>query len=52
MNKNLSLVIWLQVPGIEKNKFNEYVNTEYVANLEDEELAGHAQRALKAYYQS
>ena len=35
--------------GIEKQKFNEYVNSEYVTSLEDEELAGHAQRALKAF---
>ena len=50
LNEQKSFACYLATSsGIEKNKFNEYVNTEYVANLEDEELAGHAQRALKAF---
>ena len=35
--------------GVEKDKFSEYINHEYITTLEDEELAGHAQRALKAF---
>ena len=35
--------------GVNKEKFNEYINAEYVTSLEDEEIAGHAQRALKAF---
>ena len=35
--------------GVNKDKFNEYINAEYVSNIEDEELAGHAQRALRAF---
>ena len=35
--------------GVNKDKFNEYINAEYVTTLEDEEIAGHAQRALKAF---
>ena len=35
--------------GLDKEKFSEYINHEYVSTLEDEELAGHAQRALKAF---
>ena len=35
--------------GVEKNKFNEYINAEYVSTIEDEELQGQAQRALKAF---
>ncbi len=35
--------------GVNKEKFNEYINAEYVSTIEDEELAGHAQRALRAF---
>ena len=35
--------------GVNKDKFNEYINAEYVSTIEDEELAGHAQRALRAF---
>ena len=35
--------------GVNKDKFNEYINAEYVSTIEDEELAGVAQRALRAF---
>ena len=35
--------------GVEKEAFNTYINNEFVGTAEDEEMAGHAQRALKAF---
>jgi ATP-dependent Clp protease ATP-binding subunit ClpA len=35
--------------GVEKDAFNTYINNEFVGSAEDEEMAGHAQRALKAF---
>ena len=35
--------------GVEKEAFNTYINNEFVGSAEDEEMAGHAQRALKAF---
>ena len=35
--------------GIEKEKFNNYINNEFVSSVEDEELTGLAQKALKAF---
>ena len=35
--------------GIDKEKFANYVNNELTPSVEDEELQGHAQRALKAF---
>ena len=35
--------------GVDKEAFNNYINNEFVSNVEDEELQGHAQRALKAF---
>ena len=35
--------------GIDKEKFGNYINNEYSAVIEDEELQGHAQKALKAF---
>tara|TARA_B100000123_G_C25734474_1_gene430893 strand:- start:180 stop:2438 length:2259 start_codon:yes stop_codon:yes gene_type:complete len=50
LNEQKSYACYLATSaGVVKEKFNEYINHEYVSNLEDEELAGHAQRALKAF---
>ena len=35
--------------GVDKEAFNNYINNEFVSSVEDEELQGHAQRALKAF---
>ena len=35
--------------GVDKEAFNTYINNEFVGTAEDEEMAGHAQRALKAF---
>ena len=35
--------------GIDKEQFGNYINNEYTATIEDEELQGHAQKALKAF---
>ncbi len=35
--------------GVDKDAFSNYINNEFVSNVEDEELQGHAQRALKAF---
>ena len=35
--------------GVNKDEFNAYINNEYTASVEDEELQGHAQKALKAF---
>ena len=35
--------------GVEKEAFNIYINNEFVGSAEDEEMAGQAQRALKAF---
>jgi len=35
--------------GIDKEQFGNYINNEYSAVIEDEELQGHAQKALKAF---
>tara|TARA_Y200000002_G_scaffold315198_1_gene273200 strand:+ start:1704 stop:3968 length:2265 start_codon:yes stop_codon:yes gene_type:complete len=50
LNETKSFSTYLSTKsGVEKDKFSEYINHEYVSTLEDEELAGHAQRALKAF---
>jgi len=35
--------------GVDKEKFSNYINNEYAAGVEDEELQGQAQKALKAF---
>ena len=35
--------------GVDKDKFANFINNEIVGAVEDEELQGHAQRALKAF---
>tara|TARA_E500000178_G_scaffold346200_1_gene397451 strand:- start:3261 stop:5507 length:2247 start_codon:yes stop_codon:yes gene_type:complete len=40
---------WLQKSGVTKDKFSEYVNAELETSIEDEEMSGQAQRALRAF---
>jgi ATP-dependent Clp protease ATP-binding subunit ClpA len=35
--------------GVDKEKFSNYINNEFVSSVEDEELTGLAQKALKAF---
>ena len=50
LNEQKSYACYLATSaGVVKEKFNEYINHEYVSNLEDEELAGLPQRVLKAF---
>ncbi len=35
--------------GLDKDKFSQYINNEYTDSVEDEELQGHAQKALKSF---
>ena len=39
----------LQKSGVTKDKFSEYVNAELETSIEDEEMSGQAQRALRAF---
>ena len=50
LNEQKSYACYLATSaGVVKEKFNEYINNEYVSNLEDEDITGHTQRALKAF---
>ena len=40
---------WLEKGGIEKEKLNEYLSNELEYDLQDDEMSGQAQRALRAF---
>lgn len=42
-------VFLISKQGVNKDEFNQYINNEYTSSVEDEELQGNAQKALKAF---